>query len=83
MKLLLERIDINPDFPDAVFDQTPLLWAARNGREGVAELLLERKGVDPNSLSKSGQTPLTLAAENGHDRVIELLQAKNSRQISN
>ena len=54
MRRLLERIDINPDFPDAVLDQAPLLWAARNGREGVAELLLERKDVDPNSLSKSG-----------------------------
>ena len=77
MKLLLERKDINPDTPDTKYGQTPLLWAAEQGHEGIVRLLLGRNDVDPNSSCKSGRTPLTLATENGHDRVVELLQARH------
>ena len=73
---------VNPDFPDTEYGRTPLSWAAGNGHEGVAKLILGRKDVNPNSSSKSGQTPLTLATESGHDRVAGLLQAQNRQPIS-
>jgi len=52
---------------------TPLLWAAMNGHEAVVELLLGRKGINPDRPDNSDQTPMSLAAENGHEAVVKLL----------
>ena len=53
--------------------RTPLTWAARNGREGVVKLLLERENVDPNLVDTNGNGPLGCAAANGHEGVVKLL----------
>ena len=47
VKLFLELEDVSPNTPDAVDRQTPLSSAARGGREGVVEQLLERKDNQP------------------------------------
>ena len=64
--------DINPNMLDNA-GQTPLLWAAGNGHDGVVELLLGRVDVNPDTPDSCGQMPLSLAAENGHGGVAKLL----------
>ena len=65
--------------PDLVFSKdnggdTPLQWAALNGRKDVAELLLDHKAwVDAKN--DRGDRPLHWAALNGHRGVAELLLA--------
>ncbi|KAK5660449.1 hypothetical protein OQA88_12994 [Cercophora sp. LCS_1] len=55
------------------FSRTPLSWAAANGHEVVAKLLLE-KGADIEAKDNNdGQTPLFWAAANGHEAVVKLL----------
>jgi ankyrin repeat protein len=68
---LLEK-GCQPDHRDSR-DQTPLLWAAMNGHEAVAKLLVERDDVEADSKDKNGQTPLLWAAMNGHEAVAKLL----------
>jgi len=51
----------------------PLTWAARNGHEGVVEILLGREDVDPDKPYDEGRTPLSDAARNGHEGVVEIL----------
>jgi ankyrin repeat protein len=59
---------------DIVFvsNQTPLSFAAENGREAVVKLLL-RASVDPESKGSLSRTPLLLAADKGHEVVVRLL----------
>ena len=45
--------------------RTPLSWAALQGHEAVARLLIERDGVDIDSRDNDGRTPLMWAAEGG------------------
>ena len=52
---------------------TPLVWAASNGHEGVVKILLGRGNVSPNKPDRSGQTPLHWAAQNGHGGVVKIL----------
>ena len=52
---------------------TPLVWAAYNGHEGVVKLLLGQEDVDPNRPDKYDQTPLWCAAAQGHEGVVKLL----------
>jgi ankyrin repeat protein len=60
----------DPDIKDT-YGRTPLWWAAANGHESVAQLLLAKKGVDPDSRdTEYGETPLSWAAENGHETVV-------------
>ncbi|KAI9862248.1 MAG: hypothetical protein M1813_004723 [Trichoglossum hirsutum] len=61
--------------------QTPLSWAAQNGREAVVELLLE-KGAQLDSKDEGSRTPLSWAAENGHGTVVELLLEKGAQPDS-
>ncbi|RYP20837.1 hypothetical protein DL765_002571 [Monosporascus sp. GIB2] len=53
--------------------QSPLLYAAENGFEGVVKLLLETGKVDANLKDKVGRTPLSYAAEKGHGSIVKLL----------
>jgi len=52
---------------------TPLVWAAWNGHEGVVEILRGRESVDPEMANPFRQTPLCFAAENGHEGVVKIL----------
>jgi len=52
---------------------TPLVWAARNGHEGVVKFLLERENVDPNRSDVYDRTPLGWAAIKGHEEVVKIL----------
>ena len=52
---------------------TPLVWAAWSGHEGVVKILLGRDDVDPNKPGCYQHTPLCRAARNGHDEVVKIL----------
>jgi len=51
----------------------PLVWAARNGHEGVVEILLGREDVNPDKPDDNDRTPLCYAAWNGHEGVVKIL----------
>ena len=57
---------------------TPFGWAAVNGHEGVAKLLLGRDDVDPNRPDRYGETPLGWAAIKGHEGVVKLLLGREN-----
>lgn len=59
------------DVPDGN-GQSPLSWAARNGHEAVARLLLDN-AADFQSKDTYGLTPFSWAAGRGHDNVVKLL----------
>jgi len=63
---LIERQGCDINQRDCV-DNTPLVWAARNGHERVVEILLKRGGIDPGKQGRDGQTPLGWAAFNGQE----------------
>ena len=65
MKLLLERNEVDPGGASKSC-QAPLFWAARNSHEGIVELLLGRKDVNPDSSCESGRILLSSAATNRH-----------------
>ena len=77
--LLME--DANPNTKNAL-GMTPLSWAARNGNEAIAKLLLEKGGVDLNSRDNNGQTPLSWAARNGNKTIAELLLNKDGVDLN-
>jgi ankyrin repeat protein len=52
---------------------TALMYAAQNGHEQVALVLLEAK-ADPNQAQPDGRTALMLAAANGHEQVALVLR---------
>jgi len=66
----LEGCDINQTDSRG---NTPLMWAARNGHEGVVKILLRRGDVNPDKPENYGQTPLWWAAYNGHEGVVKML----------
>ncbi|KAL8407763.1 hypothetical protein RB594_006559 [Gaeumannomyces avenae] len=75
LSIILQRAGkIDVDSKDK-WGQTPLWWAARNGREAIVKLLLATGKVDVESKSWGGQTPLWWAARNGHEAVVKLLLA--------
>ena len=57
--------------------QSPLLWAAQNGYEGIIRLLLENS-AELESKDKYGLTPLLWAALKGHEAVVKLLLEKGA-----
>ena len=62
-------MDKNPK--DAIMN-TPLHWAARNGRLAVCQLIIDNvENKNPGNLHK--KTPLHLAAMNGHVDVCKLI----------
>jgi len=53
---------------------TPLMWAARHGREELVELLLKQKHTQPDMRDMQyGRTALSWAAGSGHEGVVRLL----------
>jgi len=73
IKVLLKRMDVNPNQADTEDGRTPLAWAIERGHEGIVKILLEREDVNPNWEGKSGKTPLLLAALKGHDEIVRAL----------
>ncbi|PTB55273.1 hypothetical protein M431DRAFT_554495, partial [Trichoderma harzianum CBS 226.95] len=67
---------------DDGFGRTPLSYAAGNGFETVARLLLHRHNVNPNSRDRGGQTPLMWAAKEGHYTTAKLLLATDGVDAS-
>ena len=57
---------------------TPLVWAAKNGHEGVVKILLGRGDINPNKLGCSDRTPLWCAASNGHEGVVKMILGRNN-----
>ena len=66
----VEGCDINQK--DCV-GNTPLLWAALNGHEGVVKILLEQDHVSPDRPDRDDQTPLGHAARYGHEGIVKIL----------
>jgi len=56
---------------------TPLAWAASEGRTDVLQLLID-SGADVNQQNFQGETPLYLASSRGHARMCELLIASGA-----
>ncbi|KAL8403138.1 hypothetical protein RB594_008411 [Gaeumannomyces avenae] len=54
-------------------DQTPLLWAVKNGNKAVIKLLLDKGAAVETKDSEYLWTPLSWAAGNGHEAVAKLL----------
>lgn len=57
-------------------NQTPLSWAARNGRASLVELLLQTTNI--NERDEKGRTAVSKAVESGHDAVVRLLIEKGA-----
>jgi len=72
--LELEGCDINQK--DSV-GNTPLVWAARNGHEGVAEILLGRDNINADEPGGDGQTPLCCSARTGHEGAVKILLGRS------
>lgn len=56
-------------------NQTPLFYAAREGKLRVMEFLYA-KGCKPNHVDCYGQTPIFYAAREGHLHIIKTLVQK-------
>ncbi|PUU81764.1 hypothetical protein B9Z19DRAFT_970912, partial [Tuber borchii] len=58
VKLLLERVDVNPDSPNSS-GRTPLSYAVQWGQQDLVKLFLRHGGVNLDSSDSSGRTPLS------------------------
>jgi ankyrin repeat protein len=61
---------------------TALSWAARNGREDMVRLLLD-KGAEINQGDQAFKTPLAYAKEAGHAAIADLLSARGATMQDN
>jgi ankyrin repeat protein len=71
LKLLVETGNVDVDLKDSG-GRTPLSWAAENGHEAVARLLLEYK-AEIDMQDEDGGTPLWWASRGGHEATVKLL----------
>lgn len=83
VELLLERIHGFYNIPDTEHGKTPLSWAAENGHEGVAKLLLKRDDVSHDIRDNGGATPLELAQSHKYTRIQLLLGVPRTPPIPN
>jgi len=67
-KALEGKVDIDARQNNA----TALMWAAHNGHDDVAEILIN-KGADVNAKDAAGYTPLVYAALEGHTDILALM----------
>ncbi|RCI12709.1 hypothetical protein L249_1253 [Ophiocordyceps polyrhachis-furcata BCC 54312] len=65
--------------PPGKTNQTPLSWAAANGRQAFTKRLLESGSVDIDCPDERGRTPLSLATEMGHEAIVKMLSDKGAR----
>jgi ankyrin repeat protein len=56
--------------------RTPLSWAAENGHQNIAQLLVD-EGVNIDTKDQFGRTPLSDATIFGHKNVVQLLVDKS------
>jgi len=70
----IEGCDINQGDCDG---NTPLVWAAWSGHEGVVKILLGRDDVNPNNSGIDMHTPLSSAASYGHEGVVKILLGRD------
>ncbi|EHK16897.1 uncharacterized protein TRIVIDRAFT_162206 [Trichoderma virens Gv29-8] len=70
--LLEDKYKYGPNSRDS-YDQTPLLWATRNGHEDAISLLLDVQAAIEVRDREQGATPLIWAARNGYVNVVRLL----------
>jgi ankyrin repeat protein len=56
------------------YGQTPLSWAAKNGRDAGLMLLLQKGAELETKDNEYSRTPLSSAAENGRKAVVKLLE---------
>ncbi|KAL7936154.1 ankyrin repeat-containing domain protein [Trichoderma chlorosporum] len=75
--LLEDRSRHEPNSRDSD-DQTPLLWATRNGHEDVTGLLIDVQANLEVRDREQGATPLIWAARNGYESIVHLLLQKGS-----
>jgi len=68
--LQMEGCDINQIDSQG---NTSLMWAAKNGHEGVMKILLGRDNVNSDKPDNNRRTPLSWAAYYGHEGVVEIL----------
>jgi ankyrin repeat protein len=93
VKLLLEINGVDLNLRDDIYGRSALSWAAENGHEAVAKLLLNKrakvdlkaivklrlkKGAKVDSKDNNNQTPLSRAAANGREAVVKLLLEKGA-----
>ena len=50
-----------------------LMWAATDGQDGVAKILLQNLELDINCRDIDNRTALMLASRDGHDKVVKML----------
>jgi len=70
IKVLLKRMDVNPDRVGTEDDRTPLFWAVEAGHEAAVRILLEREDLNPNQGCGDGITPLGRAASEGYEGIV-------------
>ena len=56
---------------------TPLVWAAWNGHEGVVKILLGRDDVNPDKPGFLDDTPLICGSGKGHEGVVKILLGRD------
>ena len=57
---------------------TALTWAAREGHDSDAKVLLEQAGLHPDIADNDGITPLSWASRRGHWEIVKMLLEKNN-----
>ncbi len=71
MQLLVDR-GAKINVSETRLGQTPLMWAAADGRPAIAKFLIER-GADVNAASANSYTPLLFAAQRGDAEIARTL----------